>query len=162
LVSGKLGAPCCKLPIPLTICSTCGGGIKQTRGWTWIDPQRWLKGECVALRTFINCAAADPARLGERVGLLWIGERFYPTPDHFQIEAAQLGISRGITAIPRGFEIGKHRVFFAHPKVFTKTVTDDRGGTLNSRRASSAFSSPSDWKKSSPRAKPRTPRQWRN
>jgi len=38
-----------------------------------------------------------------------------------------MGISRRIKAVPRGFEVGKHYVFFAHPKVFPKTVTDDRG-----------------------------------
>jgi hypothetical protein len=102
LVSGKLGAPCCRLPIPLTICPTCSGGIKQTRGWTWIDPKRWFEGECKWPQLVSVCPAADPAALGERVGLLWIGERFYPTVEHFQIEAATLGISRRISAIPRG------------------------------------------------------------
>jgi hypothetical protein len=129
LVSGKLGAPCCKLPIPLTICPTCSGGIKQTRGWTWIDPMHWLKGECTEVPWQIceprHCPAAYPSALGERVGLLWIGEKFYPTIEDFQTEAAWLGISRRITAIPRGFEVGKHWVFFAHPKAaFAPTAGD--------------------------------------
>jgi hypothetical protein len=123
LVSGRLGGPCCKLPIPLKVCPTCGGGIKQTRGWTWIDPKRWLQGECTDKERM--CAAADPTALGERVGLLWIGERFYPTVEHFQAEAAWLGISRRITAIPRGFEVGKHWVFFAHPKAVLAPTDDD-------------------------------------
>lgn len=114
LVSGSGGMPCCKLPVPLTVCPTCNGGIKQSRGWTWINPQPFLKGVC--LIDDPRCVAENPAALGEHVGLLWIGERFYPTPAHFQNEAAKLGISRRIAAIPRGFEVGKHWIFFAHPK----------------------------------------------
>lgn len=39
LVGDGLGAPCGLLPVPLGVCPCCGGGIKQTRGWTWITPQ---------------------------------------------------------------------------------------------------------------------------
>src|SRR5215472_16509523 len=85
------GLPCCKMPIILHVCPTCNGGIKQSRGWQWIDPRPWLKGQCngsVAL-----CPAADPARLGERVGLIWIGAQFYPTPESFAAEANKMGVS---------------------------------------------------------------------
>jgi hypothetical protein len=50
LVSGGLGMPCCKMPILLKTCPCCGHGVKQSRGWTWIDPKEWLKGECTAGR----------------------------------------------------------------------------------------------------------------
>ena len=46
LMGGTGGMPCCKMPIPLHVCPTCHGGIKQTRGWSWIDPQPWIKGTC--------------------------------------------------------------------------------------------------------------------
>src|SRR5207302_1043216 len=49
-------------------------------------------------------------------GLLWIGERFYKTTYDFDREAAALGVSRRITAIPRGFQVGKTWILFAHPK----------------------------------------------
>jgi hypothetical protein len=68
------------------------------------------------------CAAASPERFGDKVGLLWIGEQFYSTPSSFQKEAAEMGISRRITAVPRGFKIGEHFVFLAHPKM--KEVVD--------------------------------------
>jgi hypothetical protein len=115
LVSGGQGMPCCKLVIKLTICPTCGGGIKQTRGWTWIDPRPWLQSECTGREKVLSCPAADPSKLGKRVGLLWVGHRFYPTADHFKHEAMTLGISRRIAAVPRGFEIGNW-IFLAHPK----------------------------------------------
>jgi hypothetical protein len=51
-----------------------------------------------------------------RAGLLWIGERFYPSPSHFIAESDSLGISRRLSAIPRDLEIGKTWVFLAHPR----------------------------------------------
>lgn len=114
LVGGGAGAPCCKLPILLDVCPCCGGGIKQSRGWTWIDPRPFLKKACEWTGI---CPAADPAKLGEKVGLIWIGEGFYPTADSFIEEANKLGISRRIKAVPRGFKLGEHWVFLAHPKI---------------------------------------------
>jgi hypothetical protein len=51
----------------------------------------------------------------ERAGLLWIGAAFYPTPGDFMREAAALGVSRRIPAIPRGFRLGVDWVLMAHP-----------------------------------------------
>jgi hypothetical protein len=126
LVGEGHGVPCCKLPIMLGICPSCGGGIKQTRGWTWIDPRPWLKGPC-ADEYRINCPAACAEALGERVGLLWIGAQFYPTPQAFQAEAQAMGVSRRIIAVPRKFKVGETWMFFAHPKV--KLVFDATNGS---------------------------------
>ena len=41
----------------------------------------------------------------------------YPTPEAFIEEANRLGISKRITGIPKGFKLGEHYVFLAHPKV---------------------------------------------
>jgi len=114
IVGGRLQGDCCKLPIPLHVCPVCAQGIKQTRGWSWIDPRPWL-GEHCSLDQFA-CPAADPGGMGERVGLLWIGRAFYPTPGTFMHEAAIHGVSRRIAALPRGFELGEHWVFLAHPE----------------------------------------------
>jgi hypothetical protein len=121
LVGSGSGMPCCKLPIPLTPCPTCGGGIKQTRAFTWIDPRPWFKGECFGQPA--HCPAADPERLGARCGLIWVGEKFYPTTEAFNKEADEQGISRRIAAVPKGFEIGKTWVLLAHPKA----VYEDTG-----------------------------------
>lgn len=122
LVSDGYGAQCCKLPILLKVCPTCSEGVKQTRGWTWIDPQPWLKGSCAWGSEL--CPAAHPEVLGTQVGLLWIGEQFYPTPVDFAAEANALGISRRITAVPRGFKVGEHWVFLAHPKVKREVIAE--------------------------------------
>lgn len=133
LVSEGAGAPCCKMPIFLHVCPTCNQGIKQTRGWQWIDPRPWLTGPCMF--DSLNCPAAQPERLGNRVGLLWIGAQFYPTPMSFAIEAEKMGISRRILTVPRGFKIGESWVFLAHPKVVQRTdeetgKTEFQGGVF--------------------------------
>ena len=123
LVSGRMAASCCKLPIPLTICPCCGAGIKQTRGWTWVNPELLINaGGCLENRGGA-CPAANPALLGQRCGLLWIGRAFYKSVDDFSTEAAALGISRRLTAVPRGFEVGKTWVLLAHPEA----VSSDQG-----------------------------------
>lgn len=125
LVSDGIGAPCCKLPIILHVCPTCHGGIKQTRGWTWIDPKPFLSGNCTGSGT---CPAASPENLGDRVGLLWIGAQFYPTTDVFSLEALTMGVSRRISAIPNDFKLGKTWVLLAHPKV-KQVVNPETGET---------------------------------
>jgi hypothetical protein len=129
LCGGGLGTPCCKLPIELHVCPTCNGGIKQTRSWQWIDPQPWLKGACTHAGRI--CPAADPGRLGERVGLLWIGARFYAMPADFMAEATAMGVSRRITAVPRGFELGKTFVFLVHPRMKQTADGDWIGGVFH-------------------------------
>lgn len=134
LVGSGIGNACDRLPIPLEICPCCGHGIKQTRGWTWVDiaglvggdHQVALTAESVArYNTLVEgaeceCPHACPlchnvASMG-RGGLLWIGTQFYPTIDAFEIEARTLGVSRRITAVPRGFEVGKTWLLFAHAR----------------------------------------------
>jgi hypothetical protein len=58
----------------------------------------------------------DPDRAPERIGLLWIGERYYPTPADFTAEGSAMGISRRVSAIPRDFKIGETWIAFAHQK----------------------------------------------
>ena len=117
LVSGALGMPCCKMPIVLTTCPCCGEGIKQARGWTWIDPRPFLKAECTSTMGKFMCPVFDPDDMGDKVGLLWVGERFYPTPQDFIDECNEMGLSKRIARIPHGFKVGETWVFLAHPKV---------------------------------------------
>lgn len=116
LVSDGRGVVCDRLPILLEVCPTCGHGIKQARGWTWVDPEALVGGvhpNCTDEFACPLCMA--PHELGEHAGLLWIGEKFYKTPQLFDREAAELGVSRRISAIPRGFKMGETWILFAHP-----------------------------------------------
>lgn len=110
------GVACDRLPIYLEVCPCCSQGIKQTRGWTWIDVALLVGGvhsDCTDEFPCPLCMATE--RMG-RAGLLWIGEKFYPTVEEFMREAADQGISRRITAVPRGFKVGETWVLLAHPK----------------------------------------------
>ena len=44
MVGGGVGIPCDRLPFELTVCSCCGQGIKQARGWTWVDVAKLFQG----------------------------------------------------------------------------------------------------------------------
>ncbi len=122
LVSEGIGDVCCKLPIKLDVCPTCGHGIKPSRGWTWIDVAELIKDkvdrrdhECDA------CPLGDKNILKDdqhgthwaRVGLLWIGGSFY-TPRSWYDETQRMGASRRIPAIPKDFVLGETLVCVAH------------------------------------------------
>jgi len=140
LAGTGFGIACDRLPFVLHVCPTCSHGIKPTRGFTWVDAPVLFGGPHVDHVIGINeylckCAGRgcplckDPAILG-RAGLLWIGEQFYKTAAEFEGEANVLGVSRRIATIPRGFEIGKTWILFAHRLGKKSTVTVDVPGAL--------------------------------
>jgi hypothetical protein len=122
LVCDGGGVACCRLPIPLTVCPCCGEGVKQARGWVWVNPRKLLPAApCVAdpqtsIMVTLGCPGSNLANFGERAGLLWVGKQFYPTPAHFSHEASRQGVSRRIKALPQGFKLGEQWVLLAHPE----------------------------------------------
>jgi len=122
LVAGRLSEPCVKLPIELTACPCCGGGIKSARGWTWITPDPLLDpGPHGSERHEERCplgTAVDWSD-GRKAGLIWIGGSFYPTPESFAREARKMGVSRRIHNVPREFKLGETWVALAHAKAVT-------------------------------------------
>lgn len=150
LVGSGMGLKCDRLPIPLEICRCCGAGIKQTRGFTWVDIAGLVGGDHKPEGGFLGApgteeVVAEANRLLEeskgckcpafcplchktatmgRGGLLWIGTQFYPTIEAFEHEARTLGISRRITTVPRGFEVGKTWLLFAHARGVIKPVNE--------------------------------------
>jgi len=126
---------CHRLPIPCDICPTCKHGIKQTRGWTWVDPWTLLEDNCNSdedgLSDINHCNACPACRRqlfdGNQAGILWIGEKFYPTVKHWYKEAVELGVSRRIPAVPKGFRLGEHYVFMGHPKAIEGGEPPDYG-----------------------------------
>jgi hypothetical protein len=113
LVAGGMGRYCGALPIVLDICPTCHHGIRPSRGWTWIDLSALaaVRG-CERDGGCGDCPIAD-AKI-QKCGLIWIGEKFYRTPQEFGDEAQKLGISRRISAVPRDFRLGETWVALAH------------------------------------------------
>lgn len=136
LVSGVLSDPCPLLPIETKTCPTCGEGIKPARGYTWIDWDALLDphphgGELYNLLCPLSHQAEQLGMEDGKAGLIWIGEQFYPTPQSFTAEAAQMGVSRRISALPRGFQIGTTWVLLGHRKALTQACSecgDEPGG----------------------------------
>lgn len=138
LCSDGAGEPCHRLPFALDVCPVCHGGIKQSRGWTWLD---WvpLSGGSCDLGDFNGaahcpaCVVCRPELVGlapdkdgnvspgiyNKIGLLWVGDKFY-TPESFTQEAHEMGVSRRIAAVPHGFKLGQHYVFLAHPRAIAE------------------------------------------
>jgi len=66
-----------------------------------------------------HCPVCHPP---EKAFMLWVGEKFYPTPQDFAIEAEKLGISKAVPSIPKDFELGKTIVYLAHRKALNLYV----------------------------------------
>ena len=113
LVADGLSRPCGKLPIPLDVCPVCGGGIKPARGWTWVNGTALAAGQTCRELGCSVCPLGSPAGIG-RCGLLWVGGAFYRRPADFLAEAAEMGVSRRVPAVPKGLEVGKTWVMVAH------------------------------------------------
>ena len=125
LVSSDGGVPCDRLPFPLHVCPCCGGGVKQSRGYQWLAPE-FFGQHLVEVHVIPD--GPDKGRMQEcedplvdpichpsvKVMLMWIGEKFY-TPGSFTEEAAKLGVSKRITAIPKGLKVGETWIVVAHP-----------------------------------------------
>jgi hypothetical protein len=129
LVAPELAEPCPRLPLELDRCPHCGQGIGPARGFTWITPAILFPANVhggdmhSAVCPLGLIPPSDPAtyhRTGDRAGLIWVGGQFYPTPESFMAEAATMGISRRIKALPRGFVIGEHWVYLGHRKAITR------------------------------------------
>jgi hypothetical protein len=152
LVGDGLGEPCGLLPYPLEVCPCCGGGIKATRGWTWVTPQLLFRGDVMSKLAGVEreCEGSAAFRAGRRLravgpgpgptcsrcpvgnppegphGLLWVGGQFYSTPDDFTREARAQGVSRKIKAVPNGFKLGETWVLLAHRKAVRNPATGQR------------------------------------
>jgi hypothetical protein len=111
-------SPCGKLPLAMPVCPTCCQGIKPARQFVWIDADAILapavEAECQNPDCSKGCPLSNASNKFGRAGLLWVGEKFYPTPADFMMEASAQGISRRVNFVPRGFEIGKSWVLLGH------------------------------------------------
>lgn len=122
LVSGGLSARCSRLPIKLTVCPCCGAGIKFSRGFTWIGKELILEHQCQGrTKCQTPMCSLNEDRIPERVGLMWIGEKYY-SPSSFRKEALRLGVSKRIGAIPKDLVVGETVILLAHRKGHVEIV----------------------------------------
>lgn len=125
--------PCDRLPILLEKCPTCSGGIKPGLGFAWISPKGLLEGDHLKKIPLDNgydstdgpCGEKDILCLNppDRAGLMWVGSKFY-TPHSFINEAREMGASKRIPAIPKGFVVGETWVVLAHRQATTKNFEE--------------------------------------
>ena len=99
--------------------------IKPARGWTWVNAGILFPPVAHGTPSTTRCVRSvwwirTPRRGSTEAGLIWVGESFYKTPREFMNEAIEMGISRRITAVPRGFVIGESWVLLGHRKVVSK------------------------------------------
>lgn len=125
LVGSGISIACDRLPYELTLCPCCGAGIKQARGFTWLDAKQFF-GEHKSCTCNNFCPICHPEKYLEltqhkitKYGLLWVGEKYY-TPASFIEEAKKIGVSKRIAQIPRELRLGETWVLLAHPKAITK------------------------------------------
>ncbi len=122
LTAGLLARACGKLPKALSFCPCCGRGIRPARGWTWINASQIFKSRpCDDSECHPICNLYKPP---DKAGLLWIGAAAYPTPQAWLAEATTQGISRRLSVIPRGLELGTTLVLLAHRRVQLTWGTD--------------------------------------
>jgi len=139
IVCDPIGEPCDRLPIELSVCHCCGGGIKQARGYTWIrpeilfgthhrkedDPNYPYPHRCDCMHHVCPvCYPHDFFHIERKAGLLWVGEKYY-TPEEFKAEVNEMGISKRIPAVPNDFKVGETWIFLAHPKAIPNIVALD-------------------------------------
>lgn len=116
LMSEGMGEYCYKLPVPLVCCSFCGSGFKPIRGFQWIMSDLFQKLECKQDGIFGSCDTCPLSKSGLKMGLIWIGEKYYKTAQDFAREANMMGVSRRISQIPKELKIGETWLCVAHRK----------------------------------------------
>jgi hypothetical protein len=142
LIGGVFARECYKLPIALTVCPCCGEGIKPSRGFTWISSDLFAYKLCTPpiddkFHETGECEGCAMSRPKTKMGLIWVGEKFYKTPKDFTSEAAIQGISRRIAQVPKELEIGKTWICFAHRKAVS--AIDGKGNIVQSAGIFHAF-----------------------
>lgn len=128
LVAKGIGVPCMRLPVPLDVCPTCSHGIKQSRGWTWINAKELFAAGDLWDCPSPACPVCPVSHPPEKAGLTWVGGKFYPKPSDWMLEADRLGVSRRISMIPKDLKLGETWVFVAHPVAVTRIIAPINGG----------------------------------
>ena len=108
LEGGGLGAPCDRLPLPITPCEICGAEPKFGRGIAKINPARLWGVHQPCGDKVLPCPICEPGITGF---LMWVGSEY--TPESFIAEAGKLGVSKRIPAIPKDLKVGEHWVYLA-------------------------------------------------
>lgn len=118
LVGRGVSLSCDRLNYDLHPCPCCGGGVKFSRGLSYVDWEHFAGKHAGKDGAKCECGKGCPICYppAQRIALMPVGTKYYGTPDEFIKEALAQGISKRINSIPKGVTLGKTWVFFAHPK----------------------------------------------
>lgn len=132
LVGGGIPMHCGRLPFPLSACIHCGHQYEHSRGFTWINPEKMFSADKFPLLSSCDgacryCPMGNLSIVGDKAGLMWVGRKFYKTPDDFRNEAFSHpnGVCKRINELPNDFIIGKHIVYLAHVDAVDVYLPDD-------------------------------------
>jgi len=121
-----LSVLCDRLPFIIIRCPTCGEGIKFSRGFTWLDWNKYAghhkvkgMGKCV---WFPVCPICHPKE-DEIYGLMWVGKQYYSTSS-FVSEAEKQGVCKRIGSLPRNIKLDETWILLAHKEAGSETVDD--------------------------------------
>jgi hypothetical protein len=140
LVGEGIAIGCDRLPFKLDVCPCCNQGIKPTLGFTWVQSSIF-DGDCTNFQSECHahgCEICKPRSvfrdvkidgqvvktnqlIPSKLGLMWVGSRFYNTPSDFITEAQKIGVSKRIAALPKGIQKGD-LVLLAHRQATSETI----------------------------------------
>ena len=131
---------CDRLPYELVDCKTCGAGIKFSRGFQWINWNKYAGyhgiGEtCICS---ISCEVCNPSDKRQPIGLMWVGESNY-TPQEFILEANTMGVSKRISHIPKNIKLGSTLILLAHQYAMGKRMELQEDNTTKEVGISGVF-----------------------
>lgn len=127
-MGGTFSSACGKLPMKIESCPCCGQGIKFSRGFQWISYEFIESFPCS--RDEDSCKNCNPFNQnfkGQKFGLLFVGEKFYPSPADFLQEASMAGLSKRIAFVPKELKIGETWIMLAHNKASKQWEVDAQG-----------------------------------
>lgn len=137
IVSGGIGEPCERLPIPIVKCDHCKRpGIEFTRSVQWVGVDYALSGAKACdfnPNHCPHCPICQPVNMEreaepkDQFAIMWIGESSYATPLDWAKESNEMGVSRRINAIPKEMVLGKTWVLVAHNRAITRKCETCKG-----------------------------------
>lgn len=66
-----------------------------------------------------------PTEAESRVGLMWVGGKYYPSPTDFVREAKEMGLSKRIAQIPKELVVGQTWIWLAHRETIPAMHSDE-------------------------------------
>lgn len=122
LCGGGIGHVCDRLDIELVPCPTCGEVPRFNRGVSKIDLYSLLGDHGSDCKCPSECPLCHPKPVEDfNSFLMWVGDKYY-TRESFILESKEQGVSKKISTLPKGMELGKSWVFLAKQGIIDTVI----------------------------------------